>query len=82
LAATLVLVFLAGFAGVAWKWQEAERQKDIAQAAEQEESTQREIAEEQADKSRRLLYASDVNLAHHAWEAGDTGRARALLQRQ
>jgi serine/threonine protein kinase len=73
LTAALTLVFLAGFAGVAWKWQEAERQKDIAQAAERGEAAQRAIAEEQADlatreaeKSRRLLYASDMSLAQQA----------------
>jgi WD40 repeat protein/serine/threonine protein kinase len=89
LAATLVLVFLAGFVGVAWKWQEAERQKEIAQAAEQMEAKQRTVAVEQADRatreaehSRRLLYAADMNLACQAWDAGDTGRARALLERQ
>jgi WD40 repeat protein len=82
LAAALALVFLAGFAGVAWKWQEAERQKDIAQAAERGEAAQREVAVAEADRSRRLLYASDMNLAQQAWEAGDTGRARALLGRQ
>jgi WD40 repeat protein len=88
LAAALVLVFLAGFAGVAWKWQEAERQKDIAEAAERGEAGQRAIAVEQAelatreaDLSRRLLYASDMNLAQQAWETGTFGRARAVLER-
>jgi WD40 repeat protein/serine/threonine protein kinase len=81
LAAALALVFLLGFAGVAWKWQEAERQKAAAQAAERKEGEQREIAVEQADRSRQLLYASDMTLAYQAFEAGDTGRARALLER-
>jgi len=82
LAAALVLVVLVGFAGVAWKWREAERQKTIAQAAEQTATRQREIAVEQADRSRHLLYISEMNLAQQAWEAGDTGRARGLLERQ
>jgi WD40 repeat protein len=67
LTAALVVVFLAGFAGVAWKWRDAERQKIIAA--------------EQADQYRHLLYASDMSLAQRAWEAGDTGGARALLER-
>jgi WD40 repeat protein/serine/threonine protein kinase len=36
LLAAIVLVFLAGFAGVAWQWREAERQAEIALAREQE----------------------------------------------
>jgi WD40 repeat protein/serine/threonine protein kinase len=82
LITALALVFLAGFAGVAWKWQEAERQKDIAEVARQDEAEQREIAVRQAGRSRRLLYASDMSLALHAWEVGDTGRALDLLERQ
>jgi len=89
LTAALMLVFLAGFAGVAWKWQAAEREKHIARAAEQQEAAQRQIAAEQADlatreadRSRRLLYASDMSLAYQAWEAADTGRARDLLEEQ
>jgi WD40 repeat protein len=89
LTAALALVFVAGFAGVTWKWRDAERQKDFARAAEWKEAAQRAIAVQQADiaiqeadRSRRFLYASDMNLAHHAWDVGDTGRARALLKRQ
>src|SRR5262249_12073954 len=89
LSAALVLVFLAGFAGVAWERQGAGRQKGIAQAAERGEAAERANAEDQADRatreadhSRRLLYASDMSLALQSWDAGDTGRARDLLERQ
>jgi eukaryotic-like serine/threonine-protein kinase len=89
LSAALVLAFIAGFAGVTWKWQDAEWQKSNARAAEFSEKVQRGIAVEkadrataEADRSRRLLYASDMSLAQQAWEAGDIGRARALLARQ
>jgi WD40 repeat protein len=84
----IALVFLAGFAGVAWQWRQAERQKDIAQAAERGEAAQRAVAEgeadraaREADQSRRLLYASDMSLALHAWEAGALAHARAALER-
>jgi WD40 repeat protein/serine/threonine protein kinase len=84
----VALVFLVGFAGVAWQWQQAERQKDIAQKAERGEAAQRAIAEgeadratREADQSRRLLYASDMSLALHAWEAGTFGHARTALER-
>jgi WD40 repeat protein len=46
------------------------------------EAKQRQVAVQEADRSRRLLYASDMNLAGRAWEAGDTARARSLLERQ
>jgi eukaryotic-like serine/threonine-protein kinase len=89
LTTALALVFLAGFAGVAWKWQEAERQKGMAQDAEQGAAAQREIAVEKADlattaaeKSRRLLYASEMKVALQLWEAGNLARARELLDRQ
>jgi WD40 repeat protein/serine/threonine protein kinase len=89
LTAALALVFLAGFAGVTWKWRDAERQKDFARAAEVREAEQRAIAEGQAkrataeaDRSRRLLYASEMSLAHQVWAAGDTGRTRAMLETQ
>jgi hypothetical protein len=31
-------------------------------------------------EARRQLYAANVNLAHQAWEEGNLGRARALLE--
>src|SRR5207244_9989307 len=79
---SLAVVFLLGFIGVTWKWREAEREKNISQVAEQNEAAQRAIAVEQVDLSRRLLYASDMTLAYRAWEGGDIGRARDLLNRQ
>jgi WD40 repeat protein/serine/threonine protein kinase len=89
LTAMLVLVFLTGFASVAWKWQEAQRQRDIAEAAVESEAAQRavavaqaDVATREADRSRHLLYASDINLALQAWDRGDTGRARELLEKQ
>ena len=51
LTAALAVVFLAGFAGVTWKWREAERQTAIAQTAERKEAVQRAIAVEQRDEA-------------------------------
>jgi WD40 repeat protein/serine/threonine protein kinase len=61
--------------------QEAELRQN-AQAAQRSEAAQRAIAVEEADRSRRLLYASDMSQAQQAWDGGDTGRARTLLERQ
>jgi WD40 repeat protein len=41
-----------------------------------------ERATREAEHSHRLLYAADMNLAYQAWEAGDTARARTVLERQ
>jgi serine/threonine protein kinase len=82
LAASLVLVFLSGFAGVAWKWQEVEWVKLIAREAGHKEDTYRVFANQHANQSRRSLYASEMSLAYQEWVAGDIGRARNLLYEQ
>jgi WD40 repeat protein/serine/threonine protein kinase len=68
LTVALVLVFLVGFVGVAWKWQEAEREKDLAT--------------KEADRARRLVYAADMNQVQQAWDAGNLRRVWDLLERQ
>ena len=89
LAAALATVVAIGFAGIAWKWREAESQADLARSAQAEEAKQRVIALEQADRarteadrSRGLLYGTEMSLARQAWDAGDIGRALALLEKQ
>jgi WD40 repeat protein len=84
-----VIVFSIGFAAVAWKWRDAEGQKSLARVAERKEADQRAIAVHQANRamaeanrSRRLLYDTEMSLAQQAWDAGDTGRALALLEKQ
>lgn len=56
LLAALVLVFLAGFVGVVWKWREAEN-------AVQREAEQREIAEKATERAE-----SNVRLSLQAFE--------------
>ncbi len=65
------------------------RRRASRSSAELKEAAQRAIAENQAnramaeaDRSRRLLYASEMSVAQQVWEAGDTGRARAMLEKQ
>jgi serine/threonine protein kinase/WD40 repeat protein len=60
----------------------------LAQAKQQEAETERERADSQAQKasesqqqSRRLLYASDMNLAQQTLKLNNLGKARRLLDR-
>jgi WD40 repeat protein/serine/threonine protein kinase len=63
----------------------AQRERDAAKQAEVAAvfaQQQADRATREAEHSRRLLYAADMNLACQAWDAGDTGRARELLERR
>jgi WD40 repeat protein/serine/threonine protein kinase len=89
LVVALAVVFLAGFAGVTWKWREAVWQEARTDEARKEALhernaavTQKEAADTAEQRARRLLYASDMNVALQAWEDGDLRRAQELLQRQ
>jgi WD40 repeat protein/serine/threonine protein kinase len=82
LLAAVLLVGAVGFAATLWQLrsalaneQEALKQKAIAEM-------ERGRAEAQTERARRLLYASDLNVAQQAWEAGNLARARELLERQ
>jgi WD40 repeat protein/serine/threonine protein kinase len=68
LMAAVVLVTAAGFLATLWQLRTALEQKGIAQTAQQ--------------NLRRLLYASDINVARQALEEGHLTRARELLERQ
>ena len=81
LTAALLLVVVAGFAGVTWKWQDAERQKEIAGEQRQIAVTQADLAKSEAEKSRRLLYTSDMNVALQEYSDGDFDRVLNLLDR-
>jgi serine/threonine protein kinase/WD40 repeat protein len=63
LTAALALAFLAGFAGVTWKWRDAERQKDRARAAQALEATQRVEADRERRRAEKNLYHSLVREA-------------------
>jgi len=58
---------------------EADKQLAIASAAKAEAKRQQAIAEAQLERSRHLLYDSDMNLAQSAYETGDMGRVAQLL---
>jgi WD40 repeat protein/serine/threonine protein kinase len=66
---------------------EAARQRDVAQKNEQAAQQERDevrkanqALQAAKDELRRTLYASNMNLAQHAWEAGNVERARELLE--
>ncbi|MGH7970596.1 MAG: WD40 repeat domain-containing serine/threonine protein kinase, partial [Limisphaerales bacterium] len=66
LGASLVVVFTLGFTGTLWQSRKA---MNSARA----ETEQRRLAEQN-------LYDSDIRLAQHAWDDGDLGLTRGLLQ--
>ncbi len=58
----------------------AEEARLKAMNAKQRESELRRIAETERDRSERLLYTANMNLAGRAWDAANVGRAEELLQ--
>jgi eukaryotic-like serine/threonine-protein kinase len=77
MAALLVLLHLTGalgLAGVLWQWGEARRQAARA-------DTQARNTSQSQQQSRRLLYASDMNLAQQSLKLNNLGKARRLLDR-
>jgi WD40 repeat protein/serine/threonine protein kinase len=64
------------------KEQEANKERDVVKALNVKlEAALKEIRATQ-DQLRSILYASRMNLAQYAWEAGDIERLRALLELQ
>jgi WD40 repeat protein/serine/threonine protein kinase len=89
-AGLLVGLFLAigsGFAGIAWKWQEALDQADAEQSARELAQAQRlkateaaRQAERQTRKLERALYLNNIVVADHEWLDNHVGRADEILQ--
>ena len=61
---------------------QAERDRDTAKAAQAAETNARIEAKRQADVARLNLYVAQMNLIQQAWEIGDGGRVRELLNAQ
>jgi WD40 repeat protein/tRNA A-37 threonylcarbamoyl transferase component Bud32 len=65
---------LVGVAATSWQWRRAEGNAV-------KERHERERAETGEGNARRLLYASDMNLAQQSLKLNNLGRARRLLER-
>jgi serine/threonine protein kinase/WD40 repeat protein len=81
LTAALVLVFLAGFAGVAWKWQEAEQEKYVAQAAENREAAAHSEADRERQHAETNLYHSLVREAQAIRRVRENGYRHEVWDR-
>ncbi|MGO9914481.1 MAG: serine/threonine-protein kinase, partial [Isosphaeraceae bacterium] len=87
-ALAMALALPIGIGVSTWQAVPATRASSAARAAEaradekrQEAEHQRERADESRQRSRRLLYAADMNLAQQALKLNNLGRARRLLDR-
>ncbi len=81
LTAALALVFLAGFAGVTWKWRDAEWQKDRARAAQAREAAERGEADRERRRAENNLYHSLVREAQAIRRLRDGGYRREVWDR-
>jgi eukaryotic-like serine/threonine-protein kinase len=87
LSAAVLLVAALGLVGVLGQWQvalaheqQANQQRDEARQQRDEAQRQRDEVRLLNDELRRTTYAAHINLAQYAWEAGDIGRVRELLE--
>jgi WD40 repeat protein/serine/threonine protein kinase len=77
LALGLLLSLVGGLAGVSWKWWEARGHLAEADRQRREADHQRGIAREEAERTRYLLYITNMQLAAQVWDS-EEGTARAV----
>jgi WD40 repeat protein/serine/threonine protein kinase len=80
LTAAVVLVTACGFAATTAQTRAAQEERNTAQQQRDEVQALNEKLRETQAQLRRTLYAAHINLAQHAWEAGDIGRVVELLE--
>jgi eukaryotic-like serine/threonine-protein kinase len=85
-AALVAASLIAGIAISSWQAIEAGRARNAekkqllaAQAAQQAEKQQRELAERREADVSRLLYVANMNMAQQAWDQNDIARLRQTL---
>jgi WD40 repeat protein/serine/threonine protein kinase len=81
LMAALALVFMAGFAGVTWKWRDAEWQKDRAKAAQAREAAERAEADRERRRAEMNFYHSLVREAQATRRLRNAGYRRDVWDR-
>jgi WD40 repeat protein len=77
----VVLTLLIGIGLTAWQAVRATAAEARADAKRQEAEQEKQRADESQQQSRRLLYASDMNLVQQSLKLNNLGRARRLLDR-
>jgi WD40 repeat protein len=77
LGLALLLALVGGLAGVSWKWQEAQVHLAEADSQRHEADRQRQIAREEAERTRYLLYVTNMQLAAQLWDS-EEGTALAV----
>jgi WD40 repeat protein/tetratricopeptide (TPR) repeat protein len=80
LLAAVLLVAAAGFAGVAWKWQEAEGRRQQAEQLVTEKDDALKEKERLWNEAQGSLYLKSTALAHREWLANNPGAAREHLE--
>ncbi len=79
LLAALALVVAGGFAGVLWKWREAEYQGKQAEAAHQDAEAKAAAERRARERLEAALYFNRIALADHELLAGNLLRAGDVL---
>src|ERR1035438_7092908 len=86
-AALIAATLIVGIAISSWQAIQAGRarnaemkQRLAAQAAQQAEKQQRELAEKREAEVSRLLYIANMNVAQQAWDENNIARLRQILE--
>ncbi len=84
--AAVLLIAVAGMAGVTWAWQRAEtalskadRSRQLLVVSHAAESQARILAIEQRQRAERTVYFQKIGLAHRDWQAGKVASAEQIL---
>jgi WD40 repeat protein len=80
--ASIAVVLVLGTAASGWQALRATHAKGVAVQAQQNETKERQRAQNYAQSLRRTLYASEMNIGYQTWQMGDAERTRSLLAAQ